>query len=102
MENFDTVLNELKTWNRHFVQLLFLELLKSNNIKFTNLIEVYNYYLENRIQEIERDQEISDLTMFAYYFSDVDKYKLNEEQQKHFKNQIKEQLTKRGWKLDQE
>jgi uncharacterized protein YdcH (DUF465 family) len=100
MENFDTVLNELKTWNHHFVQLLFLELLKSNNIKFTNLIEVYNYYLESRIQEMEKDQEISDLTMFAYYFSDVEKYKLNEEQQKHFKKQIKEQLTKRGWKLD--
>lgn len=100
MENFDTVLNDLKTWNHHFIQLLFLELLKSNNIKFTNLIEVYNYYLENRIQEMKRDQEISDLTMFAYYFSDVDKYKLNEGQQKHFKKQIKEQLTKRGWKLD--
>ena len=100
MENFDTVLNELKTWNPKFVELLFFELLKSKKISFTKLVDSYNHYLENRIQEMERDQEISDLTMFAYYFSDVEKYKLNEEQQKHFKNQIKEQLTKRGWKLD--
>ena len=102
MEDFDTVLNELKTWNPKFVELLFFELLKSKKISFTKLTDTYNYYLENRIQEMENDQRVSDLTMFAYYFSDVDKYKLNEGQQKHFKKQIKEQLTKRGWKLDQE
>ena len=100
MEDFDTVLNELKTWNPIMVELLFIELLKSKKVQFTKLVDSYNYYLENRIQEMKRDQELSDLTMFAYYFSDVDKYKLNEGQQKHFKKQIKEQLTKRGWKLD--
>lgn len=100
MEDFDTVLNELKTWNPIMVELLFIELLKSKNVQFTKLVDSYNYYLENRIQEMEKDQETSDLTMFAYYFSDIDEYKLNEGQQKHFKKQIKEQLTKRGWKLD--
>lgn len=102
MEDFDTVLNELKTWNPIMVELLFVELLKSKSVQFTKLVDSYNHYLESRIQEMEGDQRVSDLTMFAYYFSDVDKYKLNEEQQKHFKKQIKEQLTKRGWNLDEE
>lgn len=99
MNTYNEILNELKTWNSKIIELLFIELLKSKKIKFTQLADSYNYYLENRIQEMEADQEKSDLTMFAYYFSNIDKYKLTEEQQKHFNKQIKEQLVKRGWKL---
>lgn len=95
MNTYNEILEELKTWHPDILKCLFVELLQNGSVNFTQIAEAYNYYLEKRIKEMEGDQNTSDLTMFAFYCADT----LSKSQRKHFNEQIKKQLGKRGWKL---
>jgi hypothetical protein len=58
---YNNALEDLKTWNKHFISLLFMDLLKADKIDFVGLSNLYVQDLERRNNEL--NAEIMPLAM---------------------------------------